>query len=118
MKDKKEILYHLSNVPYNKIAAHKIIGFLLGKDIVEKGEKVNFSEAKEGERLHTFNDFYEWYNVVNGNEVLTTLLVDLGDKLACAIDKEMWEVANRVSLQIELLIDTFGLDEEEGKKGE
>lgn len=110
MKTKKDIQYHLNNNAYNKIGAHKIVAFLLGKDILKKGEKLNFKEAKDGEQLHTFDYFYKWFTSVNSKDIVDSLFEDLGDGMALAIEKEMWELADRKFLQMEFLIDALGLD--------
>lgn len=57
MKNKNEILKHLETVGYTRISVQKITGFLLGRNIVEKGEIVYF---KDGKRI--FDDFYGWFN--------------------------------------------------------
>lgn len=57
MKTKEKILEHLETVGYTRISVQKITGFLLGQNIVEKGEIVSF---KDGKRI--FDDFYEWFN--------------------------------------------------------
>lgn len=110
MKTKNEIQYHLNNTAYNKVGAHKIVAFLLGKDILKKGEKINFKEAKDGEQLHTFDFFYKWFTSVNSKDIVDSLFEDLGDSMALAIEKGMWELADRRFLQMEFLIDALGLD--------
>jgi hypothetical protein len=115
MKTKKEIQHHLNNFAYNKIGAHKIVAFLLGKDIIKKGEKLNFKNAEVGEKQFGFDFFYQWFTTVNSKDVLDSLFEDLNDKRAWAIENEKWEVACRTSLQIMLLVDSM-FDEEEKKK--
>jgi hypothetical protein len=115
MKTKKDIQYHLNNNAYNKIGAHKIVAFLLGKDILKKGEKLNFKEAKDGEQLHTFDYFYRWFTSVNSKEIVDSLIEDLGDAMAHALETERWELADRKLLQIEFLVDALNLDGENKK---
>lgn len=118
IKEKKDIFKHLNNVVYNKIAAHKIVAFLLGQGLIRKGDKVRFKEANGGERLHTFEDFYRWYTTVNSNEILESLLCDLGDKLELTLNSGDFELADRVGLQLEFLIDSLGLDISKEKESE
>ena len=106
-KTKKEILYHLSNVPYNKVGAHKIVAFLLGKGIIAKGEKINFKNPEFAEKALTFDHFYRWFINLRPSEVLTSVIEDLGDRLGKAIENEEWELADRVSVQLECLTDVF-----------
>lgn len=116
MKTKKEIQHHLNNTAYNKVGAHKIVAFLLGKDIIKKGEKLNFKEPKEHEHMHTFDYFYKWCMSVNSKDILDSIFEDLGDKLAWALGNEKWEYADRIALQINFLVDAFELDKDNTKR--
>lgn len=107
MKTKNEIQYHLNNTAYNKVGAHKIVAFLLGKDILKKGEKINFKEVKDGDKIHTFDYFYKWFISVKTKDILDSILEDLSDRLALALENEKWEYADRIALQIEFLVDAF-----------
>lgn len=122
MKTKKEIQYHLNNFAYNKIGAHKIVAFLLGKDIIKKGEKLNFKNAEFAEKQFGFDFFYEWFNTVSSKDVLNSLFEDLTDRRAWAIENEKWDLACRTSLQIEYLVDLLpsknGDKKENKPKGE
>lgn len=118
MKTKKEIQHHLNNFAYNKIGAHKIVAFLLGKDILKKGEKLNFKEAKDGEKMQTFDYFYQWFTSASSKDVLDSLFEDLNGKRAWAIENEKWEVACRTTLQIEFLVDALMPKKDEKKKSE
>lgn len=116
MKSKNEIQYHLNNYAYNKIGVHKIMAFLLGKNVVKKGEKLNFKEAEVGEKVLTFDFFYQWFNRVSDKDVLNSLFEDLNEKRAWAIDNEKWDLACRTSLQIEYLVDLLPTSKEDKKK--
>jgi len=116
MKTKKEIQYHLNNTAYNKVGAHKIVAFLLGKDIIKKGEKINFKAVNEGEKTRTFDYFYKWFTSVNSKDILDSIFEDLGDRLAWALENEKWEYADRIFLQIEFLVDAFELEKDDAKK--
>ena len=118
MKTKKEIQHHLNNFAYNKIGSHKIIAFLLGKDIVKKGEKLNFKKAEIGEKEFTFDFFYQWFTTVNSKDILDSLFEDLNNKRTWAIENEKWEVACRTTLQIDFLVDALVSKKDEKKKSE
>ena len=122
MKTKTEIQYHLNNYAYNKIGAHKIVAFLLGKDIIKKGETLNFKNAEVAEKQFGFDFFYEWFNTVSSKDVLNSLFEDLTDRRAWAIENERWDLACRTSLQIEYLVDLLpsknGDKKENKPKGE
>lgn len=116
MKTKKEIQHHLNNTAYNKVGAHKIVAFLLGKDIIKKGEKLNFKEPKEREHPHTFDYFYKWFMSVDTKDILDSIFEDLGERLAWALENEKWEYADRIALQIEFLVNAFELEKDNKKK--
>lgn len=116
MKTKNEIQYHLNNTAYNKVGAHKIVAFLLGKSVIKKGEKVNFKAVNEGEKTHTFDHFYKWFMSVNSKDILNSLFEDLGDRLAWALENEKWEYADRIALQIDFLVDAFESDKNNKKR--
>lgn len=62
MKTKEQVLEHLADNGYAPYASEKVMGFLLGNGIIEKGEKVTF---RKGNLL--FDDFYEWF--MNEDEI-------------------------------------------------
>ena len=79
MKTKEQVLEHLANNGYAPYASEKVMGFLLGNGIIEKGELVTF---KKGNLL--FDDFYEWFNK-EGEEVVEVrglnLMIDVNGNI-------------------------------------
>ena len=61
MKSKRKVFEHLGEVAYTKNAANRIMGFLLGCGIVEKGEIVEFKNPDDDEPRCNFDDFYAWF---------------------------------------------------------
>ena len=57
MKTKEQILEHLKTNGYEDFATAKILGYLLGANIVEKGEEVIFLPGR-----NVFEDFFKWLN--------------------------------------------------------
>lgn len=80
MKTKEQVLEHLANNGYAPYASEKVMEFLLGNGIIEKGELVTF---KKGNLL--FDDFYEWFNK-EGEEVVEVrglnLIINVGKNCA------------------------------------
>jgi hypothetical protein len=80
MKTKEQVLEHLANNGYAPYASEKVMGFLLGNSIIEKGELVTF---RKGNLL--FDDFYEWFNK-EGAEVVEVrgmnLIINVGKNCA------------------------------------
>jgi hypothetical protein len=80
MKTKEQVLEHLAKNGYAPYASEKVMGFLLGNGIIEKGEKVTF---RKGNLL--FDDFYEWFNK-EGEDVVEVrglnLIINVGKNCA------------------------------------
>lgn len=112
-KTKKDIQYHLNNVAYNKIAAHKIVAFLLGKGIIAKGEKLNFKEVKDGDKVSTFDNFYKWYT--SCRNPLFDLLDFLSDEMVTALAKDNWRRADKISRLIEFVLEASEVEEKNEK---
>lgn len=103
MKTKEKILAHLNEVPYNKSARNRIIGYLLGAGIVEKGEVVNFVECPLGQKLNDFDVFYEWFELEECP--LYGLFNFLQDKQDEAIEDGDMETANKIAGYMGFLVE-------------
>lgn len=113
MKSKRRILRHLAETPYTKKSALKILGFLSANGIIELDEEVQFKKtALNGEVPDkTFKDFVAWYeDESEDNEILATLLEDLSEAQKEAYDEKDNEAFDRVTKQIEFLIDALELE--------
>jgi hypothetical protein len=114
MKTKEEIVKHLKSVPYNKSSRNRIIGFLLGKGIIEKGEVMNFTECPVGESFRTFDEFYGWFE--SDECPLCGLLRFLcaAQEVALADGDEF--LADEMGKYIWFLVEHFGLEVSEAEK--
>lgn len=111
MKTKEQILAHLNEVPYNKSARNRIVGYLLGAGVVEKGEVVNFVESPCGQKFNDFDVFYRFVTEMTRKEVLLDLVNDLIAEQVLAEESGDEGEVDRKSCQISLLLETFeGLD--------
>lgn len=111
MKSKRKVFEHLGEVAYTKNAANRIMGFLLGSGIVEKGEVVEFKNPDIDESRSNFDDFYAWFE--NEEEELTifgSLIEDLSDAQQEALAEGDMETFNRVTEQLMLLLEDYGND--------
>lgn len=111
MKSKRKVFEHLGEVAYTKNAANRIMGFLLGCGIVEKGEVVEFKNPDIDESRSNFDDFYAWFE--NEEEELTifgSLIEDLSDAQQEALAEGDMETFNRVTEQLMLLLEDYGND--------
>ena len=111
MKSKRKVFEHLGEVAYTKNAASRIMGFLLGCGIVEKGEIVEFKNPEDGEIRCNFDDFYAWFE--NEEEELAIfggLIEDLSDAQQEALAEGDMETFKRVTDQLMLLLEDYGND--------
>ncbi len=110
MKSKRKVFEHLGEVAYTKNAANRIMGFLLGCGIVEKGEAVEFKNPDDEPRCN-FDDFYAWFE--NEEEELAVfggLIEDLSDIQQEALAEGDMATFKRVTEQLMLLLEDYGND--------
>ena len=111
MKSKRKVFEHLGEVAYTKNAVNRIMGFLLGCGIVEKGEVVEFKNPEVDERRSNFDEFYAWFeNEEEELAVFGTLIEDLSDAQQEALAEDDMETFNRVTEQLMLLLEDYGND--------
>lgn len=111
MKSKRKVFEHLGGVAYTKNAANRIMGFLLGCGVVEKGEVVEFKNPEVDELRSNFDDFYAWFeNEEDELAVFGTLIEDLADAQQEALAEDDMETFNRVTEQLMLLLEDYGND--------
>lgn len=110
-KSKEQILAHLVKNGYNNIASHKIVGFLLGLGIIEKGEIINFRKVMEGDSPKAFDHFYKWY--ITDECPLCGLLEFLSTLHEQKVINKEKEEAQKILKYIAFLIDSFNLESDE-----
>ena len=111
MKSKRKVFEHLGEVAYTKNAANRIMGFLLGCRIVEKGEVVEFKTPDIDEPRCNFDEFYTWFE--NEEEELAIfggLIEDLSDAQQEALAEGDMATFKRVTEQLMLLLEDYGND--------
>lgn len=111
MKSKRKVFEHLGEVAYTKNAVNRIMGFLLGCGIVEKGEIVEFKNPDDDEPRCNFDDFYAWFeNEEEELAVFGSLIEDLSDAQQEALAESDMATFNRVTEQLMLLLEDYGND--------
>lgn len=111
MKTKAKVFKHLSEVAYTKNGSHRILGFLLGAGVVEKGEVVEFKVADIDETLCNFDYFYDWFeNEEEECAVFGSLIEDLSDAQREALADGDVERFERVTEQLMLLLEDYDID--------
>ena len=123
MKSKRKVFEHLGEVAYTKNAVNRIMGFLLGCGIVEKGEIVEVKNPDDDEPRCNFDDFYAWFeNEEEELAVFGSLIEDLSDAQQEALAENDMETFKRVTDQLMLLLEDYGNDilemESEDEAGE
>ena len=111
MKSKRKVFEHLGDVAYTKNAANRIMGFLLGCGIVEKGEVVEFKNPEVDELRSNFDEFYAWFeNEEEELAIFGSLIEDLSDAQQEALAENDMETFKRVTDQLMLLLEDYGND--------
>lgn len=111
MKSKRKVFEHLGEVAYTKNAVNRIMGFLLGCGIVEKGEIVEFKNPDDDEPRCNFDDFYAWFeNEEEELAIFGSLIEDLSDAQQEALAENDMETFKRVTDQLMLLLEDYGND--------
>lgn len=111
MKSKRKVHEHLNGFAYTRNASHRIMGFLLGCGIVEKGETVEFKNPEQDEPRCNFDDFFAWFE--NEEEELAIfggLIEDLSDAQQEALAEGDMATFKRVTEQLMLLLEDYGND--------
>lgn len=111
MKSKRKVFEHLGEVAYTKNAANRIMGFLLGFGIVEKGSIVEFKNPDDDEPRCNFDDFYAWFeNEEEELAIFGSLIEDLSDAQQEALAEGDMATFKRVTDQLMLLLEDYGND--------
>ena len=111
MKSKRKVFEHLGEVAYTKNAVNRIMGFLLGCGIVEKGEIVEFKNPDDDEPRCNFDDFYAWFeNEEEELAIFGSLIEDLSDAQQEALAEGDMATFKRVTEQLMLLLEDYGND--------
>ena len=111
MKSKRKVFEHLGEGAYTKNAVNRIMGFLLGGGIVEKGEVVEFKNTEVDEIRYNFDHFYEWFeNEEEELAIFGSLIEDLSDAQQEALAEGDMETFKRVTDQLMLLLEDYGND--------
>jgi hypothetical protein len=113
MKTIEEVKNYLNAYGVNKKNANKIMGFLLGKGLIEKGEVINFRFHKDDDSVVavTFDDFYEWFE--SDECPLCGLLKFLCWEQEKAVERGENVLADELDKYLWFLVESFGLEVEE-----
>lgn len=122
MRTKEEVFAVLGSYRLSMGDSARVVGFLLGKGVIEKGEIVKFGgyDGRKGGELPiiTFDDFYEWFESEDELKVLEGLLNFLQDEQDKALEAGDTEKANTLATYLGFLVDALELEFEEENEDE
>ena len=119
MKTIEEVKEFLKSKDFGCSDACRIVGFLLGKGIVAKGEIINFGEYVRGKKYHicTFDEFYAWFEN-DEDDILEGLMNFLQDEQDKALEEGNIEKANTLAMYLGFIVDALELEYEEVEEDE
>jgi hypothetical protein len=122
MRTKEDVFAMLESYRLSMSDSARVIGFLLGKGVIEKGEIVKFGgfDGKRGGALPsiTFDDFYEWFEAEEEIVILEGLMNFLQDEQDKAIIIGDVEKADTLAKYLGFLVDALELEYEEETEDE
>lgn len=116
MRTKEEVFAVLGSYRLSMLDAERVIGFLLGKGVIEKGEIVRFHDCDcKGRALPTitFGEFYEWFESEDELKILEGLLNFLQDEQDKALEAGDTEKADTLATYLGFLVEELELEYEE-----
>lgn len=122
MRTKEEVFAILESYRLSMSDSERVVGFLLGKGVIEKGEIVRFGgfDGKKGGLLPaiSFDDFYEWFEAEDEFKILEGLLNFLQDEQDKALLVGDADKANTLASYLGFLVDALELEYEEETEDE
>lgn len=116
MKTREEVIKHLMQVSYDKEAALRIMGFLLGNGIIQKGEEIEFRGKSKNKELNDFDYFFDWF--VSEKCPLCGLIDFLLEKHEESVCAGNHKLAEEIYGYVEFLCEAFNLSVEEKSEKE
>lgn len=116
MRTKEEVFSVIESYRLGILDAERVMGFLLGKGIIEKGEIVRFHDCDcKGRELPRidFAEFYEWFESEEELKVLEGLLNFLQDEQDKALLVNDTEKADKMATYLGFLVEELELEYEE-----
>lgn len=116
MRTKEEVFAVLGSYRLSMLDAERVMGFLLGKGVIEKGEIVRFHDCDcKGRALPTitFGEFYEWFESEDELKILEGLLNFLQDEQDKALEAGDTEKADTLATYLGFLVEELELEYEE-----
>lgn len=117
MRTKEEVFAILESYRLSMSDSSRVMGFLLSKGVIEKGQIVKFGgyDGRKGGELPiiTFDDFYEWFEADEEFKILEGLLNFLQDEQDKALEANDVEKADKMAMFLGFLVEELELEYEE-----
>ena len=117
MRTIEEVMEFLSSYRIGEADAQRIMGFLLGKGLVERGAIIRFGGHRVLKGIATFDDFLAWFEN-DEEDVLEDLLNFLQDEQDKALEANDVEKADKMALYLGFLVEELELEYEEVREEE
>lgn len=112
MKTIEEVMEFLSSYRIAEADGQRIMGFLLGKELIAKGSIIRFGGRRVLKGIATFDDFLAWFENEE-EDVIEDLLNFLQDEQDKALEANDVEKANKMATYLGFLIEELELEYEE-----
>lgn len=112
MKTIEEVMEFLASYKITQTDGHRIMGFLLGKELIAKGSVIRFGGRRVLKGVATFDDFLAWFEN-DEEDVLEDLLNFLQDEQDKALLVGDTEKADKMALYLGFLVEELELEYEE-----
>lgn len=112
MRTIEEVIEFLASYRIGEADGQRIMGFLLGKGLVERGTIIRFGGRRVLKGIATFDDFLAWFED-DEEDVLEGLLNFLQDEQDKALEANDAEKADKMALYLGFLVEELELEYEE-----
>lgn len=112
MKAIEEVMEFLASYRIAEADGQRIMGFLLGKELIAKGSIIRFGGRRVLKGIATFDDFLAWFENEE-EDVLEDLLNFLQDEQDKALEANDVEKANKMATYLGFLVEELELEYEE-----
>jgi hypothetical protein len=112
MRTIEEVMEFLASYKIAEADGQRIMGFLLGKELIAKGSIIRFGGRRILKGIATFDDFLAWFEN-DEEDVLEDLLNFLQDEQDKALEANDVEKANKMATYLGFLVEELELEYEE-----
>jgi hypothetical protein len=112
MRTIEEVMEFLASYKIAEADGQRIMGFLLGKELIAKGSIIRFGGRRVLKGVATFDDFLAWFEN-DEEDMLEDLLNFLQDEQDKALEANDVEKADKMAMFLGFLVEELELEYEE-----